>query len=109
MIFILLLGLNVMSFTYIERQGEKGKRGRWGRFPLSWLGGSVGVVCGGPFLTLLLYLMLSGAGVTTTAAMYAFLNTGAWIIAVALSGLGLWRVLDFHPDLHLQHVSDERW
>jgi hypothetical protein len=105
MIFILLFGLNIMSFVYRERRSEKGRRSRWGSFPLSWLGSSVVIACGGSILA---YLLVTSQTVLTETG-HAFLKTGTWIIAVALSGRGLWRVLDFHPDLHPQHVSDERW
>jgi hypothetical protein len=101
MIFILLFGLHIMSFIYRERRGEKGRRSRWGSFPLSWLGSSVVIACGGSILA---YLLLTSQTVVTETG-HAFLKNGAWIIAIALSGIGLWRVLSSHP----QHVRDERW
>jgi hypothetical protein len=99
MIFILLFRLNIMSFIYRERRGEKRERSRWGSFPVAWLGSSVVIACGGSILAFL--LVTSQIAVTETG--HAFLKNGAWIIAIALSGIGLWRVLSSHP----QHVSDE--
>ncbi|PSO43015.1 hypothetical protein BRC19_03100 [Candidatus Saccharibacteria bacterium QS_5_54_17] len=99
-VFTLLLGLNIMSFTYIKRRGEKGKRARWGSLPIALLGSGC-AVCGGSILTPLLTL----SGATVAAGASAFIHIGALVIAVALSGHGLWRVLGSHPQL----VSDERW
>ena len=100
LIFILLLGLNIISFIYIERRGEKRQRSRWGSFPVTWLGSSVVIACGGSILA---FLLLTSQTVVTETE-HAFLKNGAWIIAIALSGRGLWRVLDSYPQL----VSDDR-
>jgi len=99
-LFTLLFGLNIMSFVYIKRRGEKEKRARWGSFPVALLGSGC-AACGGSILTPLLTL----SGATVAAGGFALIHIGALVIAIALSGIGLWRVLSSHP----QHVRDERW
>jgi hypothetical protein len=87
-LFTLLFGLNIMSFVYIKRRGEKGKRARWGSFPVALLGSGC-AACGGSILTPLLTL----SGATVAAGGFALIHIGALVVAVALSGHGLWRVL----------------